>query len=125
MTILIIEDDYLLRTGMGSMLLEWGYQVSSAKNGEEALGILQHDQHVDVLICDIFMPELSGPTLLLKLKKIFQGHLPKIIVMSGVKNPDEFLKKIEMPCDVFLPKPIDFVKLKNVLVNLRDNKNQG
>ncbi|MEI6021579.1 MAG: response regulator [Bacteroidota bacterium] len=118
MNILLIEDDYLMRTGLGLILLEWGYSVTGAKNGEEALQNIKENKTIDLIICDIFMPELSGPGFLLKLKQIYPKNFPKVLVMSAVKNPDEFLKKLEVKYDVFLSKPIDFMHLKNVLANL-------
>ncbi len=125
MNILLIEDDYLVRTGLGMVLLEWGYSVTGAKNGEDALKGIHENQSFDLIICDIFMPELSGPGLLLKLKKIYPQNFPKVLVMSAVKNPDEFLKKIEVKYDAFIPKPIDFMHLKNVLANLLGTKSNA
>lgn len=118
MNILIIEDDKLMRSGLSSILLDWGYTVSVANNGEEALKSLKLNNNIDLIMCDIFMPELSGPTFLLKLKSIFPSKWPQILVMSGVKDPLTFLNSLEVKYDAFISKPIDFNNLKNVLVNL-------
>lgn len=118
MNILLIEDDKLMRSGLSSVLLDWGYTVSAVSNGQEALDFVAKNNQVDLIICDIFMPVLSGPSFLLQLKKYFQGQFPKVLIMSSVKNPDEFFKSIDVKHDAFLSKPLDFNQLKNVLTNL-------
>src|SRR5437762_647774 len=105
MNILIIEDDNMVKKVLGHQLLDEGYTVSLASNGQEALELLEENRHIDVVVCDVLMPVLTGPTFLLKMKKFFPEKLPFIIIISVVKEGEEFLKKIDIEYDYFLKKP--------------------
>lgn len=115
MNILIIEDDQLLRKALSHFLLESAYTVSSAANGQEALDLLAHNKAMDVILCDVLMPEISGPTFLLKIKKLFPNQMPKIVIISGVREGEAFMKQLDVSYDYFLEKPIDIPRLKEVL----------
>src|SRR5437762_12856399 len=63
-TILIVEDDELVRPSVESLIESLGYRVLSARSGPEALEILRQDTPIDLLFTDIFMPGgLHGPQL--------------------------------------------------------------
>jgi two-component system, cell cycle sensor histidine kinase and response regulator CckA len=115
MNILIIDDDLMLRKAVGHNLLEAGHTVSIASNGQEAIDMLEEGKRFELVMVDVMMPVLTGPSFILQLKKYFPNKLPTIVVISGVKDGEEFLKKIDIPFDHFLPKPIDFNKLKAII----------
>jgi hypothetical protein len=52
------------------------------------------------------------------LKKYYPDKLPAIVIISGVRDGEEFLKKIGIDYDLFLPKPIDFEKLHALIKDL-------
>ncbi|HTU23219.1 MAG TPA: response regulator [Gemmataceae bacterium] len=59
-SILLVEDDELIRRAM-KMVLEWeGYQVSWASNGQEALDYLRAGNHPCLIVLDVMMPVLDG-----------------------------------------------------------------
>lgn len=115
MNILVIEDDKFTRKLISHHLLEEGYTVSAAGNGQEALTLLNRNTAIDVIVVDVLMPELTGPSFLLSIKKYFPKKLPVIFVLSGVHDGEEFLKKLGTHYDYFLPKPIDFALLNRLL----------
>jgi len=115
MNILIIEDDQMLRRAIGHTLTETGHSVSNAANGQEAIENIEKNKDVDLIICDVLMPVLTGPTFLLMLKRYYPHGLPPILIISGVKEGEEFLKKIEIKYDHFLPKPLNFDRLAQVV----------
>lgn len=121
MNILIIEDDQMLRKALSHFLLETANTVTSAANGQEALEAITHNKDVDVILCDVLMPEVSGPTFLLKIKRQFNGKLPKIVIISGVREGEAFLHQLEIPFDYFLEKPIDIQKLKALLTEIKQS----
>jgi two-component system, cell cycle sensor histidine kinase and response regulator CckA len=108
MKILVIEDDVMLRKAMSHFLLEKGHSVSVAGNGNEAINVVSKNLDLDIIICDVLMPELSGPSFLLMLKRHYPGGLPYIMVMSGLKDGEQFVKKLHIPCDSYFQKPVDF-----------------
>lgn len=111
MNILVIEDDHLVRKSLAHFLLEAGHTVCVATNGEEAGEVVKRNGNINLVICDVMMPKLTGPSFLLTLKSYFQEGLPAIIIISGDKVGEDYLKKLEIPYNFFLQKPIDFTVL--------------
>jgi DNA-binding response OmpR family regulator len=119
MNVLIIEDDLLLRRLMGHSLLESGHHVSSTANGQEALNVIANNSTIDLIICDVMMPVVSGPGFLLQLKSHFPKGLPKILIISAIKDGESFLKKLEVQYDYFLQKPFEFAEFDAVMNKLK------
>jgi len=82
--ILIVEDDEGFREFLKDALEVKGYRVSIARQGREACN-LAVDLKPDLVITDIFMPEMDGLVVLQKLSRVPEP--PEIIVISG-KDPD-------------------------------------
>jgi CheY-like chemotaxis protein len=118
MNILVIEDDLFIRKVISHNFLEQGYTVSTAGNGQEAIEMVQKNKAIDVILVDLLMPKLTGPSFLLMLKKHFHGNFPKIIVVSGVREGEEFLMKLKTDYDYYVPKPIDFKRLNTIVKEL-------
>jgi CheY-like chemotaxis protein len=119
MNILIIEDDLMTRKALSHNLLEDGHTVSIAANGQEAISVIEKNRIIDLVICDVMMPVLTGPSFILMLKNYFPKKLPSVIIISGDKVGEDYLKKIEIPYDHFLSKPIDPQELKEVIAKLQ------
>lgn len=79
-TILIIDDEELIRVLLRSTLEAEGYEVAEAANGRQALELYRH-RPTDLVITDIVMPELNGLDLLLELTREFLDA--KVIAISG------------------------------------------
>ncbi len=108
--ILFVEDEDAVRGVAARLLRARGYEVIEACDGEEALELAQtHAGEIDLMISDVIMPGLDGPTLLKKARP----HLGSIPVMfiSGYAEA-EFSDLLEGETGVtFLPKPIDIKML--------------
>jgi CheY-like chemotaxis protein len=122
---LVIEDNKLVHAALSALLLLCGHRVSTAKNSEESIVMTDEWQSVAVWICDIVMPELSGPSQLLALKKRFLHHIRKVILMSPPKSAGDFLQKHDTPHGVHMTKPINFTPHRNVLATLAEGKISG
>ena len=109
-TILLVEDEEGLRSLNARGLRSRGYSVIEASNGVEALEALEEkDGAVDLVVSDVVMPEMDGPTLL----KTMRGKNPdlKIIFVSGYAE-DAFEKSLpENQQFAFLPKPFTLSQL--------------
>lgn len=116
--ILLVEDEESVRAFSARALKATGYEVFEADGGEEALEVLEDlDYKVDLIISDVVMPEMDGPTML----KAIRGKMPnlKIIFVSGYAE-ESVRRDIEDDASVdFLPKPYSLdqinVKVKEVL----------
>ena len=81
-TILIVDDDELVRKSAATLIARLGYRVLSAASGPEALEILRQDTSIDLLFTDIFMPGgLHGPQLVTAARRL-RPEL-KILFTSG------------------------------------------
>jgi DNA-binding response OmpR family regulator len=116
-TILIVEDEDLLREGVQEFLEMHGYTVVGAGDGAEALEWLQ-DTHIDLVITDLVMPKLDGVDFVAKLR-VNHPVLP-VIVVSGSSNSvisRYGLKSIEIPgANASLSKPF---KSADLLVTVK------
>jgi len=108
--ILFVEDEDAVRVVAARLLRARGYEVIEAADGEEALELAeQHAGEIDLLISDVIMPGLDGPTLLKKARH-FLGDAP-VMFISGYAEA-EFSDLLEGESGVtFLPKPIDIKTL--------------
>jgi two-component system cell cycle sensor histidine kinase/response regulator CckA len=117
-TILLVEDEDAVRSFAARALRMRGYQVLEASGGEEALEIVQKGgQDIHLLVTDVVMPNMDGPTLVRHVKALKPG-LP-VIFMSGYAE-EAFRRNDENASDLhFLPKPFGLkqlaAKVKDVL----------
>ncbi|MBN8994686.1 MAG: PAS domain-containing protein [Rhizobiales bacterium] len=109
-TILLVEDEEAVRAFAARALLSRGYKVHEASSGVEALEVMQEaGGKVDLVVSDVVMPELDGPSLLRELRKT-RPEL-KIIFVSGYAE-DAFKKNLpEGEKFNFLPKPFSLKQL--------------
>ncbi len=103
-TILLVEDEDGLRSLNARGLRSRGYSVIEAANGIEAMEALEEkDGAVDLVVSDVVMPEMDGPTLLREMRK--RNPNLKIIFVSGYAE-EAFDKSLpENEQFAFLPKP--------------------
>jgi len=114
--VLLVEDEEAVRRGGKRMLETRGYTVHEAGSGIEALEIMEElGGQVDIVVSDVVMPEMDGPTLLGELRKKHPDL--KFIFVSGYAE-DAFARNL--PADAkfgFLPKPFS---LKQLAVAVRE-----
>jgi PAS domain S-box-containing protein len=86
-TILLVEDEQNMLNVLELMLLQHGYKVLKATDGEKALEIYRcHDHTIDAVLLDIGLPKISGRDVLLEMKN--ENPDVKIIVASGYLEPE-------------------------------------
>lgn len=102
--ILVVEDDKNLQKLMVAVLKQSGYQVLCAKDGIEALSLLD-EKHVDLIISDIMMPNMDGYTLTDELRKS-NYNLP-ILMVTAKETLEDKKKGFLVGTDDYMVKPID------------------
>ena len=109
-TILLVEDEDGLRSLNARGLRSRGYSVIEASNGIEAMEALdEKDGAVDLVVSDVVMPEMDGPTMLKEMRA--KNPNLKIIFVSGYAE-DAFEKSLpENQQFAFLPKPFTLAQL--------------
>ncbi|ESQ80069.1 cell cycle histidine kinase CckA [Asticcacaulis sp. YBE204] len=107
--ILFVEDEEIVRGIAARLLRQRGYEVTEACDGEEALDIIEGGGKFDLLISDVIMPGLDGPSMLKKARP-YLGNVP-VMFISGYAEA-EFSDLLEDEIGVsFLPKPLDIKTL--------------
>ena len=108
-SILLVEDEDMVRTVAERALTRHGYKVMTASNGEEALEILElGDTEFDLIISDVVMPVMDGPTMVRKVREK-RPDMP-ILFMSGYAE-EQLRKSIDLDRVQFLPKPFSVKQL--------------
>ena len=111
-TILLVEDEELLRAGVQEVLEIQGYNVITAPDGEQALACLVA-QTIDLIITDLVMPKMDGVDFVKQLRKI-KPDLPVIVVSGSTRNIMQRygIDSIQVPgANASLPKPFKSVDL--------------
>lgn len=122
MKILIIEDDRLLEKTLELRLQDIGHEVILAENGREALKAIENYTHFDVLLCDVLMPELSGPSFIWEMRKLIKNDHICVIMMSALSDGETFIRKLEVRYDYYLSKPFTFSELNAILNEIQHRK---
>ncbi len=103
-TILLVEDENTVRTVAARVLLNQGYAIHEASNGEEALALLEKlDGRVDLVLTDVVMPEMGGIELTGRLAQKWPRL--KVVYMSGYAEGDKLQYGPPEFEQSFLPKP--------------------
>lgn len=114
--ILIVEDNVEIQNLIVS-ILDNHYEIFKAKDGQEALSILESNS-VDLVITDILMGYYDGKDLIKKLKEDnLLKHLP-IIVISAKTTIEDQMNILDLGADYYITKPFDPQHLKTIIKNI-------
>lgn len=119
-TVLIVEDEKLIRQGIKTMIQRSGVPVEvimECSNGEMALEVIK-EQQIDVMFTDIRMPKMDGIELVQKMQEC--EHIPLTVAISGY---DDFSYAVEMLRNgvrEYILKPIEREKIVEILTKLNE-----
>lgn len=107
--ILLVEDEDAVRTFSTRALMNKGYEVLGAENGQAALTLMdgQENKHIDLMVTDVMMPDMDGPTL----AKHMRGENPKLKIIFISGYTEDKLKEHMGEGISFLPKPFTLKQL--------------
>ena len=110
--VLVVDDDRIHRFQLATVVENWGYSVSQAANGFEALQVLNVEE-IDLILLDSRMPELDGFEVLNQIKlNPDLINIPVIVISSHDDDKDSAIKAIELGAEEFLPNNFDLLLLK-------------
>ena len=127
MKTLIVEDDFLSRSLLSTLLAEYGV-CHVAVNGQEALiaverGFVENDPY-NLICLDIMMPVMDGQQTLQEIRKMEERHgiggvdATKVIMVTAADDSKNILKAFRQgQCEAYLTKPLDREKL---ITHIRD-----
>ncbi|RKX22911.1 MAG: hypothetical protein DRP35_00780 [Candidatus Zixiibacteriota bacterium] len=111
-SILVVDDELLIRDLLYDFFNSQGWEVKVAGNGEKAMQIVENEQ-VDLVLTDIRMPEMDG---LFLTKQIKDNHpeLP-VVVMTGFPSVDTAVEALRSKVADYIVKPFNINKLYKVI----------
>ncbi len=101
-TVLIVDDDAIVRRVVQGHLSDAGYRIFEAEDGQEALEVLERTGSVSLVIVDMVMPRLNGPGLVSELLRRRPSQ-PVLLISAYPAERDEL--EDGQPSHPFLPKP--------------------
>lgn len=102
-TVLLVEDDEVIRKTVGMALERYGYRVSTAGDGLTGLELFREQRH-DVLLLDVMLPGLDGIGLC---RKIRESSMDPILMMSARGDALDVVSGLEAGADDYVVKPVE------------------
>lgn len=118
-SILIVDDEKIIRDGCIKILGKEGYAVQTAASGEEGLTFLQ-EKPCDLLLLDLKMPGLSGMDVLQQVNDLHPGLL--VVVITGYATVESAVEAMKAGAYDFIPKPFTPDQLRIVVHRALEKK---
>ena len=109
-TILVIEDDYVIRENILKILKAERFDVMGAENGMQGLSLAMSNLP-DVILCDVLMPELNGYGVLMALRANPATATVPFVFLTGKTDRAEMRQGMELGADDYLTKPFTKAEL--------------
>ena len=113
--VLVVDDDQTIRTILHDYMESLGFEIFHATDGRQGWEIFQ-EQKPNLVIADIFMPEMTGVELLEKIKES-ENPVP-VVLISGVPLSQSEIQMQRERADGFLEKPYMFWQMKELIGKL-------
>ncbi len=113
--LLYVEDEDSVREIMVTYLKKFFSSIDTAIDGREGLELYHRNQY-DLIITDISMPRLNGIQMATAIKEVNQKQ--NIIIVSAYSDTKDFIDSIKLGIDGYVLKPVDFMQLNTILLNI-------
>lgn len=113
-TVLIIDDEEGMCWALEKAMQEEGHQVFTATCGLEGLAVFKA-QEIDLVLCDIKMPDISGLEVLEQIRK--RNPSVPVVIMTGYSSLPVALEAIKKGAHSYLTKPFQIAHLKELVQN--------
>jgi len=117
-TVLVVDDETQIRNSLRGILTEEGLQVLEAEDGRQALDLIQR-QNPELVILDIWMPEMDGLQLLQQLQEV--APPPEVVMISGHGNIETAVRATKLGAFDFIEKPFSLDGLLRVVKRALDH----
>lgn len=111
-SILVVDDELLIRDLLYDFFTDQGWDISVAENGEKALEILR-DRKIDLVLTDLKMPVMDGLTLTTEVRENYP-ELP-VVIMTGFPSVDSAVSALRQKVADYIIKPFNINQLYKVL----------
>jgi serine/threonine protein kinase len=108
--VLIVDDNDFARSTLERCLEEEGYQITAVASGSEALSLLSGG-HIDLVLLDLDMPEVSGFDVLRDLRGIYSRQDLPVIIVTGTYGSQDTVSAFDQGANDFVTKPVNLPQL--------------
>jgi putative two-component system response regulator len=117
-TVLLCDDELMNRKVASKILSKEGFSVIEAKNGKEAIEVLQNNK-IDLILMDLMMPVMDGYETTKIIKEDDELSTIPLIIISALSDKEAITKGLELGADEYLTKPFDLtdfrLRIKNAI----------
>jgi phosphoserine phosphatase RsbU/P len=112
MKMLIAEDESISRTMLQAILSEWGFEVVSVADGDEAWTVMQEADAPQLAVLDWVMPGRNGLTLCRELRELKRQDPLYIILLTSKRERGDIVRGLDAGADDYIAKPYDSEELR-------------
>jgi len=113
--VLIVDDDSRNIFALVAVLRSKGYECSSAINVPEALGILEADTGIGIILMDMMMPDMDGYEAIPRIKSMARGQSLPVIAVTAQAMKGDRERCLAAGADGYIAKPVDVDALVSLL----------
>jgi two-component system, chemotaxis family, chemotaxis protein CheY len=110
-TILVVDDSGTVRQQVSMALKQAGFAIVEAADGEEALAALESNRAIDMVVCDVNMPNLNGLEMVERVKSNPEHKLLPILMLTTEGQPSMIRRAKEAGAVGWIVKPFDATQL--------------
>jgi CheY-like chemotaxis protein len=110
--VLIVEDERISRQALAALMAASGYDTEAMASGEEALEAVRLGSHPDIVLVDLDLPGMNGFDFIGELRQVEPNVFPVLITAA---NAESVLQTVQQRGLAYLPKPLDFATLLELL----------
>jgi len=113
--LLLVDDDMRNIYALSAQLEEFGFDITIANNGKEAIATLEEHPDMDIVLMDIMMPEMDGYEAMSLIRKQSRFQKLPMLALTAKAMKDDRAKCIEAGANDYCSKPIDMGKLTSLM----------
>ena len=118
--VLIVDDEPVNRAILKAYAVKLGYDTVEAKDGSQALELINQDDAIAIVLLDIMMPGLSGYDVCLQIRKWFSDSQMRVIFVSAKASLDSQERAFEVGGNAYLTKPVSMAQVKQEILTQLD-----
>jgi CheY-like chemotaxis protein len=115
--ILVIDDNETILT-MTKGMLEDDYNVTTVDSSEAVLDLFKKGFIPNLVLLDMYMPEMGGWNTLIKIRKFCEAHKTRVAIYTSAEDPEGMAKAKELGAVDYIHKPISRTKLLEKVAKL-------
>ncbi|MCJ8321872.1 MAG: response regulator, partial [Colwellia sp.] len=113
--ILLVDDDMRNTYALSKQLIDIGFDVDMANNGQEALDMLEKQDDFELILMDTMMPIMDGNQATIKIRKMKNYKNIPIIALTAKTMPEDRENALEAGASEYLTKPLELEKLLSIM----------